>query len=125
MAGTKSGFIRLTVMRKTSFHLTPDHITLLRNSFVTWDSYEPGAASIDAKRPYGNKTVAKDIARLLNIPWDADNPPGDDIQDKLVKLHRETEIALQIVLTTGSFVPGLYECPEFYFTHWSLVKADI
>jgi hypothetical protein len=107
------------------FELTADHLKLIRRMNVGWQGDERGAPEIDPKRPYGNSSVLEDIHEILT---------GEDIglisskrdrltleeEDKYAKLHRETEIALQIVLTSGQFVPGLYEA-ERYRQDWKLL----
>src|SRR4030042_6587273 len=94
------------------FELRPEHIKLLSNSFVGWQSCETGAPAIDPKRPYGNSDVPSDVAEILGAAGKKCPHCGEFLEsaetDKLLKLHRETEIALQIVLCTQSFVPGAY-----------------
>lgn len=96
------------------FTLTENHVTLLRAMHVGWQDAETGAPEIDPKRPYGNSSVARDIAELLGIIG-----KNDDLdlsragEDELLALHRETQWALQVVLSTGGFVPGLYEAPQY------------
>lgn len=104
----------------TFFNLLPEHITLLRNSYTSWDNCEFGATQIDPKRPYGNSDVYSDIYELL-YPEDKDrisndDGPGfsDDELDYMLKLHKETETALQIVLRTGQFKPGKYRARFYY-----------
>jgi hypothetical protein len=87
---------------------------------VGWDDCEFGAPRIDCKRPYGNSDVYKDMIILLgiktHIPEDCDELPPK-ILLKLDNLHKETETALQIVLSTGSFEAGMYEADD-YSTNW-------
>jgi len=90
-------------MKKESFELRKEHLRLLRYSYVRWQEYGGdgcGAAAIDPKRPYGNSFIPDDLVEILS----GGLPPAE-----LMKLHRETETALQICLTTQSFDPGLYE----------------
>ncbi len=79
------------------FEITEHHLTLLRHAYVDWSGAEFGAPRISPKRPYGNSDVIGDIIELLNVD-----------EDTAVRLHKETEIALQIVLVTGKFAPGKY-----------------
>lgn len=118
-------------MMPEEFNLTEDHITLLRRSYVSPElsGVETGAAEIDGKRPYGNSDVDLDVAEILG--W-ADAPGWDDQLDedgqlpeawvkKAMELHEQTPVALQIVLSTGSFVPGLYRRSSRYdTTTWEL-----
>lgn len=100
------------------FILTEEHIVLLRNSYVRWDDCEYGAPAIDSKYPYGDSMVIESMAKLLNIPCDEENGLDEATEDRLVKLHKETETALQIILKTGSFVPGVYTAENYY--DWKL-----
>lgn len=92
------------------FELTEDHIKLLRRAYVGWEDCETGAPAIDCKRPYGNSDVPEDVAEILG--WEG-YPEGGGLAtgqyDQAMALHRQTEAALQIVLVTGSFEPGVYE----------------
>ena len=85
-------------MEKEYFELKAEHLKLLKESYVLWSNCEFGAAGIDPKRPYGSSDVEDDLANIL----------GDLPEETLLKLHEETEIALQICLSTQSFEPGKY-----------------
>lgn len=101
-------------MKKEYFELRKEHLRLLRYSYVRWQKYGRdgyGAAAIDPKTPYGNSFILDDLAEILG---------GDLPLDELMKLHRETETALQICLTTQSFEPGLYE--REWLGEWKRVK---
>lgn len=100
------------------FTVTDAHLKLLRAANVRWEDIETGAPAIDGKRPYGNSDVPRDMAELLGV-----EPEGDEYGDadelssgqreELLRLHRETETALQIVLATGAFEAGLYEASPY------------
>jgi len=102
------------------FNLTKEHILLLQNAYAEFNSnMYYGAAAIDTKYPYGDYNVPESIAKILGIEY---NDEDDELREKLLKIHRETGTALQIVLRTGSFQPGLYEHPKFEYTNWRLVE---
>lgn len=107
------------------FTLTDEHLTLLRASNVDWNGDEHGAASIDPKRPYGNGDVLGDIEKILH-PEDATGAleiSDDEMEvryERYEQLHRETKIALQIVLATGAFVAGEYVLEKDYTRDWRL-----
>src|SRR6187549_144317 len=101
-------------MKKRKFILQPEHIALLRQAWVGWDDTETGAPCIDPKRPYGNNDVADDVADITDL--------GGATGESLLALHRQTDTALQIVLSTGSFEPGLYE-NQPYTNKWSKVDG--
>ena len=92
------------------FEVTENHIKLIRKMYVNWCEFEFGAPTINPKRPYGNSSVVYDIAEIIGIPPDE----VDENKDDLINLHRECETALQIVLNTGSFEPGIYELVDFH-----------
>lgn len=105
------------------FELKSEHIKLLRAAYVDWDDCEYGAPAINCKRPYGSSAVESSIAEVLGYDkpcyecgrgW----PPDVDLR----ALHEETRTALQIILRTGSFTPGVYEAPD-YTQNWRMVAT--
>lgn len=99
-----------------TFTMTEEHVKLLRAACVDWWSMEYGAPCIEPKRPYGNSNVVSDIADILGIKWKRDEE--DDYMpialcERLGELHKETQTALQIILTTGSFEPGDYVAGDY------------
>lgn len=108
-------------VRQPRFTLTEDHVKLLRRANVGWERAEYGAPGIDPKRPYGNGDVTQDLMEILgwDIPADDDwNGPGLEVCEALRRLHVETETALQIVLATGSFEPGVYVAEPYNTMSW-------
>lgn len=108
------------------FQLTKDHLTLLRHMNVGWDDCEFGAPNIDPKRPYGNSNVIQDILKILNITacdhedcYLEEHHP--ELVARLTTLHAGTETALQIILCTGKFEEGTYECSPYSYT-WEKKK---
>ena len=102
------------------FTLTENHLKLLRRANVTWSRSEFGAPAIDPKRPYGNSYVIEDVAEILDALLYVHDDVDEKVYETLYKLHTETEIALQIVLETGSFEAGDYERQK-YFGRWERV----
>ena len=102
-----------------SFELKQEHIQLLSNAYIEWDDCEFGAPCIDPKRPYGNSWVYGDIAEILNIQYDedADEPFTEEQESYFLELHEELKTALQIILCTNSFIPGVYVCDD-YKNNW-------
>ena len=104
------------------FTFTEQHIALLRHMYVDWRDAEAGAPEIDPKRPYGNSAVEDDVAEILGVPRinepeNEDESDARELQDRdLLALHEQTATALQIVLNTGEFRPGVYERPDEYDT---------
>lgn len=109
------------------FAITANHLILLRRMNIGWGGCEYGAPCVDPKRPYGNGDVVGDMARLLNVPTvptddeETHWPPGTS--DKMRQLHLQTQTALDIVLSTGSFVVGNYT-REAYGQPWILAGKD-
>lgn len=98
----------------TQFVMTENHLILLRAMNVGWCGDEYGAPEIDPKRPYGNSDVEEDIAKLIGIRMEnPDHPLTDDQRYALRELHAQTDTALQVVLATGTFEAGTYECDRF------------
>ena len=111
------------MFEKEKFNMTEEHIKLVRAMYVGWSNCEFGAPEVDPKRPYGNSDVIDDIAEILGISpvendWDEKvYPKGTDA--RCTKLHKETQTALQIILATGEFKLGQYEC-EKYGIKWKI-----
>jgi hypothetical protein len=137
-AGDVYRSIESATWKTGTFTVTDQHLALLRKANVRWEDVEFGAPAIDGKRPYGNGSVTRDIAEILNEPgWQAavaeDDRHDDDRaveswleenNDRLVRLHAETGIALQIALATGAFATGNYRLAKSYDgTTWEAVTA--
>jgi len=96
------------------FTLTEDHVKLLTAAEVGWQDCEYGAPEIDPKRPYGNSSVELDIAEALGWEWDKRDDLPTELRERAWKIHKGTEEALQIILSTHSFEPGVYERERGY-----------
>lgn len=109
------------------FRLTEAHLKLLRRVNVNWCGDEFGAPCIDPKRPYGNSDAIRDIHEILGgsredgEKWNEEGWP-EYVQFRYESLHKATEIALQIVLATRSFVAGNYEADD-YVDNWRLIGS--
>lgn len=109
-----------------SFVLTKEHVILLRNSWiddlVTIDS----AARLDQKRPYGTKSIIMSAAELLDVKT-IETYEGEEVisradGERVEKIHNETGVALQVILSSGSFKLGLYQTSGQYVKDWRLVE---
>ena len=98
-------------MKDDVFFLTTLHVMLLRHACVRWDDMEWGAPGIDPRYPYGGSDVVRSIADVIGLDA-ADLSPR--IGSGLERLHRETEVALQVILATCSFEPGTFRRKEQY-----------
>ena len=106
-------------MKTQEFTITDEHLKLIRNFNVGWQDCETGAPEIDPKRPYGNSDVMYDIHEILTgerIGSKRDELTGHETE-KYEKLHKETQIVLQIVLATGQFKSGKYK--SYGFRKWT------
>jgi hypothetical protein len=103
--------------RRKFFTLTEEHVKLLRRAYVNWDACEFGAPAIDPKRPYGNSDVLLDIAEILEEPLFEDAGGEKHLSaeqaERSERLHKETQMALAVILRTGSFEPGRYSAGEY------------
>lgn len=114
-------------MRK-EFTLTKTHIELLSKVYVAWDDCATGAPCIDPKRPYGNSNVIKDMYVILTGKedwYDLSSEIQSELQSEYLELHGELETALQIILYTKSFVPGIYEEERMYGNEWKLISKKV
>lgn len=93
------------------FTMTDEHVKLLRAMWVGWCDDEFGAPEIVPKRPYGNSSVVTDIHELLDPELTV--RLDDDLEERYRELHLQTKTALQIVLRTGAFEPGVYEADPY------------
>jgi hypothetical protein len=100
------------VSNRREFTLTKDHINLLQEiEFTMLDWEYPGAPGGDAKRPYGNSghNAIRDMADALGrLDPDHDEIDADDATNEILAIWNETADALQVILHTRSFEPGIY-----------------
>ena len=90
----------------------------MRRACVSWDNCEFGAPAIDCKRPYGNSSVYNDIAEILDITEEGEDDFTQEQFDHMLQLHKETQIVLQIILTTGEMHEGRYVKEGDYSDDW-------
>lgn len=89
-----------------TFVLTDEHLKLLRAMCVGWQDCEYGAPEIDPKRPYGNSGVEADIHELLTNEREYELTEAQ--RERYSQLHRETQVALEIMLQCGELRPGTF-----------------
>lgn len=109
------------------FELKEEHLKLLREAYVRWDSCEYGAPAIDSKRPFGNSgrhTILLEMAEILGIPTFKDYEGNDSITQEqaeyLEVLWRDTDKALQIVLLNLKEIPLEKYVADNYSKNWNL-----
>lgn len=121
--------VRGTLHEAEEFVVTEDHLKLMRRMYVDWQNCETGAPEINPKRPYGNSSVAFDVAEILGWPIPDDEKMSDAKYEKAVaalearaaSIHAETAVVLQIALHTGQFKAGTYRRREF-MGKWEAAK---
>ncbi len=100
--------------KSNEFTLTPIHIKLIRRMNVRYDEdTEYGAPEIDPKRPYGNSDVEDDIREIVGKRLSSDD---------CLKLHKETEKALQIFLLNAQIEPVKFTRSNYYTDDWEVSK---
>ena len=115
----------------TEFEITQDHLTLLQNMLVEWDSGDEspdyrGVPSINKKKPYGNYDYLSSINNMLDLGFEQDDEGefDEEATEVLRSLHEDTEHVLQIVLATGEMRPGKYKRAEEIPWEWERVKSS-
>lgn len=112
------------LQRITEFVVTDDHMKLLSRTMIGYDAWtEFGAPEVDPKRPYGNSDVYCDIAEIVGIEpaitdqW-GDAVLSDEQQARLLDLHHEMTVVLQILVVNSGVEPGVYVRKDHYSRLW-------
>jgi hypothetical protein len=94
-----------------TFAVTGAHLALIRHLRHEWDAAHE-VPRVNPERPYGESAdYTADMARhLAGVPEAAANDDADDA-DRLVRLHREMQPALQIFLRYADLGPGTFRRP--------------
>lgn len=112
------------MMDNKEFTLTEDHLKLLRAFYIAWEDSEYGAPCVDPKRPYGNSGVEGDIHEILNGKSDIDLFELTDEQvEQYACLHKETQIALQILVQHAKVQPGRFRTKAPYGSEWESIES--
>jgi len=109
------------------FELKQVHLDLLKEAVIGWTKWEFGAPCIDPKRPYGNSDVFDDIAEIIKLDkkecYDFDE---EDWKEECVEfmedLHKQIQIALEIILHCQSFKLGKYK--KIGYGKWEYIEGD-
>ena len=103
--------------------ITEDHLSLLREIDIRWpsvsdceDRIDAGrypAATVDAKRPYGDMThIEIDMARILDVLPPAPDggifEPEPELAQRLQRLHWQMLVAMQVFVEHADLAPGVY-----------------
>ncbi|WP_232629712.1 hypothetical protein [Methylobacterium sp. Leaf118] len=95
-----------------TFEITEEHLRLLPRLSLEWNEDE-GVPAVDPKRPYGQMTwYTVEMAAHLGEPppKDADGRAilSDAEEERLMRLHREMQPAMQIFLRYADLGPGFF-----------------
>jgi len=109
------------------FRVTDNHIKLIRKMIVNWEGLYSGSPMIDPIQPYGTTCVQCDIAKILGIKprfshHDNTLEYREDQLEHMEKLHKETQIVLQIFLSTGKMEEGLYR--DKLWNQWEKIEEE-
>ena len=89
-----------------TFAITPEHLALIPRLNQGWDAGH-GVPGVDPRKPYGGTgPYTADMAACLGEPSAADAGPTGRPEDRLARLHREMQPALQIFLRYADLGPG-------------------
>lgn len=99
-----------------TFDITEEHLRLIPNLSLEWDD-EYDVPAVDPKRPYGDMTwYTVEMAVHLGKPPEKDGDGravlSDAEENRLMRLHREMQPALQIFLRSADLAPGPFRQPE-------------
>jgi hypothetical protein len=98
-------------------------------TYIEWNDCEYGAPTIDPKRPYGNSNYQRDVFRVLTNGQTYNKDLHIDkkffaVHDHMSDLeycdaiHKETHIALQIILQRSSFDEGIFLKGSNDYSNW-------
>ena len=91
-----------------------------------------GSPFVDSKRPFGNSNVPGDVYEILdprphNELYDYDEEEEEQFADEQQEMYERwyptLDKALQVVLASGSFEPGIYSCNK-YSRNFELVTDE-
>ena len=109
------------------YRLTEEQVLLIRELHVDWmpgsEIGYDGAPCVNSKRPFGNSNVGGDVHEIVD-PRTCDeiwNEYDEEDEDAFYEKQLETYNryyktlgkALQVVLSSGSFEPGMYSCNKY------------
>ena len=121
------------------YHLTEEQVKLVRELHFCWAGgaeigYD-GAPCVGSKRPFGNSDVAYDILEIvdrdaamklqesLEDGSDGDPDLNEYMHQTYEKLYGTLAHALQVIVASGSFEPGIYRCNR-YCRNYELVTDE-
>lgn len=127
------------------YKLTEEQVLLIRQMHINMDDgsclgYE-GGPCVNSKRPFGNSNVEYDVYEIIDPrPYDVmtdedgiayneeeNEDAFEDFQDMQREIYERwyptLPGALQVILSSGSFEPGIYSCNK-YCSNYRLVTDE-
>lgn len=106
-----------------TFRLTEQHIRLLRVATIVHNEEGwLGHPGFDKKRPFGSGDITEGMAEILGVPTIETDTEGTHYPKgtghRMRQIYSELATALQIVLCTGTFLPGIYK--QKSYREWEL-----
>ena len=110
-----------------TFELKQIHLDLLKETSIGWNDCEFGAPEINPKRPYGDSNCEDNIAEIIKMKkignWNKDEETWNEkATEQINDIHKETQIALQIILHCQTFELGKYMLLEDGWQKWKKIK---
>ena len=112
------------------FHVTEEHIKLMKRLHIGWCDDEYGAPEVDHKRPYGNSDVEEDMKTILNLSSNKcphceevlDDSDDEKANNLVASLHKDMQTVLQILVQNNGIKIGVYKNKEKYGNDWGFVE---
>ena len=111
-------------MSVIKFELKEDHLKLVKR--LSWQELTEGKqiTTDGTNSPFGGVDYHEDMGIILyGQPEDFDPFEGDPFiwtdeqKEEMDKLLEELPLAIEVILSTGSFEPGNYKC-RFHIREW-------
>lgn len=122
----------MKINNSTEFVVTENHLKLLPRVQIGWHfepkNYNLGHFYQDVVRPYGNSDWIGDIAEIIGVAPDMQNPNDEDdkwfsesLEFFLVCHHIDMMVVMEILCQNLSIVAGTYKRYSPYGGKWELI----
>ena len=113
-------------MSVLKFELKETHLNLLK--FLTWGEIEDGVITTKGETPFGGFNHYDDMSVILYGKPENFDPLVDEEHEweeskinEMDELLHELPLAIEVVLNSRSFKPGLYKT-KYHNRDWKLIK---